>query len=151
MKLDEAIAEAVQLLRVKVPDDEIRQLLVAMGTPGSVALEILAFLPLVYARELLRRSGCTTFAKTYSRRQPNGKLTKPQPLAHEPVWRECENYLRTDLASGSHGDDILVIAARSAEFQSAHAMLNAGHDVEDIFFDPPIVELPSDGPTDDIP
>lgn len=151
MKYEEAIAEAVTLLRVKVPDDEILQLLTALGSSRIVAQEILAFLPIVYARELLRRSGCTTLAETFSRRLPGGKLTKPEPLSRKPVWRACENYLHTDIAAGSHGDDLLMIAARSTEFQSAHAMLNAGHEVHDLFFDPPILDLPDNGPTDENP
>jgi hypothetical protein len=149
MKLEEAVAEAVKLLRVKVPDDEILQLLTALGASRTIAQEILIFLPLVYARELLRRSGCSDLPPTFSRRLPDGSKTTPLPLARKPVWWACEAFLKTDIASGSRGDDILIIAARSEEFQSAHAMLNAGHEVPDLFFDPPILNLPEDGPIDE--
>lgn len=151
MRLEEAVAEAVKLLRAKIPEDEILQLLTALGTSRVAASEILAFLPIVYARELLRRSGCANFSSNYSRRLPESKkVSPPIPLARKPAWRACESFLRGDIASGSKGDDLLMIAARSAEFQAAHEMLNAGTEVQDLVFKTLLLDLPEEGPIDDL-
>jgi hypothetical protein len=149
MTLPEAIAESVQLFRAKLPDDETIALLTAMGIPRATAQEILEFLPLVYARELLRRSGCTGFPETYSRRRNDGTLSAQIPFSRKPVWRECERHLQRDVAEGAHGDDLVLIAARSPEFQSAHQALDTGSEIEALTFPVPVLTYPDDGPLDE--
>ncbi|HEY2739867.1 MAG TPA: hypothetical protein VGK45_15775 [Thermoanaerobaculia bacterium] len=149
MTLPEAIAEAVQLFRAKLPDNETIALLTAMGISRATAQEILEFLPLVYARELLRRSGCTGFSETYTRRRNDGTLSPQIPFSRKPVWRDCQRHLEADLADGSHGDDLVLIAARSPEFQSAHQMLDQGSEIESLIFAVPVLTYPDDGPIDE--
>ncbi|HEY3929992.1 MAG TPA: hypothetical protein VGL89_16600 [Candidatus Koribacter sp.] len=147
--LPEAIAETARLLRSAIPDNEIIELLTALDVSRSTAEEILAFLPLTYGRELLRRSGCTDFPTTCARRLPDGTLTLPITLSRKPVWRACEAFLHTDLASGSHGDDVLLLANLSPEFQHAHRALDQGADLQDLTFDPLILTTTADGPVDE--
>lgn len=148
MTLPEAIAEAVQLFRAKLPTDEIVGLLTAMGIPRAEAEEIIAFLPLVYAREILRRSGCSGFSDHYTRRTADGTTSSPIALSRKPVWRACEHHLGRDLGEGAHGDDLVAIAVHSAEFKAAHQMLDTGSDIDNLFFPMPTLSYPDDGPLD---
>lgn len=148
MTLPEAIAEAVQLFRAKLPSDEIVGLLTAMGIPRPDAEEIISFLPLVYAREILRRSGCSGFSDHYTRRGADGTTSAPISFSRKPVWRACEQYLHSDLAAGSHGDDLVAIAIHSSEFKTAHQMLDSGSEIDGLFFPMPHLSYPEDGPVD---
>ena len=148
MTLPEAITEAVQLFRAKLPTDEIVGLLTAMSILRPDAEEIIAFLPLVYARELLRRSGCSGFSDHYTRRAADGTTSSPISFSRKPIWRACEQHLATDLGEGAHGDDLVAIAVHSPEFKTAHQMLDAGSDIDNLFFPMPTLSYPEDGPTD---
>ena len=148
MTLAEAIAEAARLIRSSISDNETVELLTALDVPRPTAEEILAFLPIVYGRELLRRSGCTDFPTEYFRRVGDGTTSQPIPLARKPVWRECEKFLRTDLASGARGDDLLLLANCSHEFQTAHRLLDQGSVIEDITFPPLVLTTSEEGPFD---
>ncbi len=148
MNLPDAVAEAARLMRSAVPDNETVELLTALGVTRAAAQEIIVFLPLVYGRELLRRSGCNDFPATYTRRHASGATSAPVPLARKPVWRECERYLQTDLKAGSHGEELLAIANASAELQTAHRLLDQGADLHDITFPAIILASADEGPLD---
>jgi len=96
------------------------------------AARLVVFLPSVYCRIMLRKSGAQ-FSASFRRLLAEG-ISPEKPLSSEPVWDEAMLFANREIERGISSQDILLIAARSAEFDAANQLLNQGSKLEDISF-----------------
>jgi hypothetical protein len=76
---------------------------------------------------------------------PAGKSIE-QPLSSEPVWDAAVAFAHAEVERGVSGQDLLAVAARSAEFDAANQLLNKGSKLENIKFTVPVLGWPENGP-----
>src|SRR5262249_24038236 len=96
------------------------------------AARLVAFLPSVYCRLMLRNSGAK-FSNMFRRSQP-GDISQELPLSSDPIWNAALAFASAELQSGVSKMDIFILAARSAEFDAANQLLNRVSKLEDIVF-----------------
>jgi hypothetical protein len=143
--MNESIAKAVSILRMSTDfdDDAVLNRIVSSGMERRLAARLVDFLPMAYARLLLERSGAV-LPDFYFRLSPTGNLVQ-HSLDSEPVWKASIEFAKAEIAMGTiSSQDLLAIAARSAEFDAANNALNAGHALKDGVFSPCTLNWPED-------
>jgi len=143
----DSIAKAVALMRrsPSCTDLEIWRKLVAGGLDASVSARLVEFLPMAYCRVMLERSGAK-FSASFQRSMANGQITPEQPLSSEPVWNAVLAFAKAETDRGISEEDLVTLAARSAEFHAANQLLNGGSKLKAITFTPVVFPWPDDGP-----
>jgi hypothetical protein len=144
--MNEDISRAVGLFRSSpnLEDQAIFGTLVKQGMEKELAARLVEFVPLAYCRLILRNSGAH-FSETFRRALPGGG-SQERPLSSEPVWRAVVTFAGAEVKRGVSGNDLLLVAARSAEFHAANQMLDKGSKLENFAFTPPVLTWPEEGP-----
>lgn len=144
------IANAVSVFRTSpsLGEDEIYRALVKDGMERHRAARLVEFLPMVYCRLILQKSGAQ-FPTTFRRTLPDGTSSE-HPMSSDPVWNDAVAFARAEVESGVSGQDLLIVAAHSAEFDAANQLLNRGSKLEDIRFTVPVFRWPESGPDIDV-
>jgi len=145
--MDELISKAVAAFRNSPSsgDAEIYCMLVSEGLQRDLAARLVEFVPVVYCRLMLARSGAR-FPNTYRRRLVDGQLSAERPLLSEPVWIAAQAFALNELEQGVSPKDLLAVAGRCAEFDAANRMLKNGSDLKSVVFTPTLLTWPESGP-----
>lgn len=127
----EDISKAVAIFRSSpnLKDLELCRELVNVGFKRKQAARLVEFLPVVYCRLVFRDSGCQ-FADVYERRNADHKAST-YSLSSDPIWSPLLNFASKEVGINPN-QDFLVVAARSAEFDTINTLLNAGSKLEDV-------------------
>ena len=144
--MNEDISKAISVFRrsPNSTDEDVYRQLVVDGIEARRAARLVEFLPIVYCRAILRNSG-VKFAATFRRQLPGG-ASEELPLTSDPVWTAAVAFAYAEVDQGVSGNDLLLVAARSAEFDAANQLLNKGSKLENIVFSPPVLPWPEGGP-----
>jgi hypothetical protein len=145
--MDEYISRAVGLFRSSphLADEAVFGALVKQGMGKGVAARLVEFLPMAYCRLILRNSG-VRFSEMFRRALPDGSCQE-KPLSSEPVWNAVVPFARAEAEGGVSGNDLLLVAARSAEFHAANQLLDKSSKLENLAFTSPVLAWPEDGPS----
>jgi len=149
--MNQVIAEAVAVFREfpKESDVEILSRLVEMGCERVMAARLVEFIPMAYCRVLLADSG-VTFSDSFRRKLSDGSLSANRLLEEEPLWAEVLSFAKEERRAGVSGEALLVVAARSAEFDAVNQLANRGSRLEHLVMTPIIFQWPDDGPASEI-
>jgi hypothetical protein len=149
--MNEDISKAVAVFRTSpnLEDYVVYQTLVADGVERQRAARLVEFLPIIYSRLILRNSGAR-FSNTFRRTLPGG-TSYEQQLSSEPIWDAAVAFAYVEAERGVSSQDILAVAARSAEFDAANQLLNKGSKLENVAFTPPVLNWPESGPDAETP
>ncbi|MGA9209245.1 MAG: hypothetical protein WB347_15685, partial [Terriglobales bacterium] len=71
---------------------------------------------------------------------------KEEAFSSEPLWMAIVAFAQGEAGQGIAGRDLLAVAARSAEFQTANELLQKGADLRKLVFTPPVLTWPEAGP-----
>src|SRR5262252_7257080 len=144
--MTEDIEKAVSIFRnlPNLGDPAVYQILVADGVERHRAARLVEFLPMVYCRAVLRKSGAR-FSDTF-RRKLRDSFSEEMKLSSDPVWNAAVAFASSEIQRGVRGQDLLAVAVRSAEFDAANQLLNKGSKLENIAFTPPVLMWPESGP-----
>ena len=144
---NQSISQAVQTFRsgANLDDTSVFRKLVEQGVERCKAARLIEFLPMVYCRLILVKSG-VRFPETYRRISSDGTLSPSLQLASEPLWNAAIAFASAELESGKKGRDLLLIARRSAEFDAVNKLLNTGALAENIRLDASTFSWPESGP-----
>jgi len=145
--MNPVIVEAVAIFREfpNSSDEEILRKLVATGCDHLMAARLIEFVPMAYCRLLLADSG-VQFSGCFQRKLTDGRLSAEQRLAANPLWAEAVLFAETERETGVAGKALLVVAARSAEFDVANQLANQGTRLDDIVLMPIVFQWPEEGP-----
>jgi hypothetical protein len=146
--MNAVIAEAVTIFREfpNASDEEILRRLVATGRERVMAARLVEFVPMAYCRVLLADSG-VKFSDGFQRKLCDGGISAKRLLVEEPLWAEVLSFAESERRAGVSGEALLVIAARSAEFDAVNQLLNKGSKLENIATTPIQFQWPDDGPS----
>jgi len=144
--MNQVIAEAVAVFREfpKESDVEILSRLVEMGCERVMAARLVEFIPMAYCRVLLADSG-VTFSDSFRRKLSDGSLSANRLLEEEPLWAEVLSFAKEERRAGVSGEALLVVAARSAEFDAVNQLANRGSRLEHLVMKPIIFQWSDDG------
>lgn len=144
-RLSEIIPKAVAILRKSqhLNNEQVHKELVKEGIRSDIAAHLVEFVPMVYARLILQRSGAR-FPNSFKRVHLDGSLEE-RVLANEPVWNAAVAFASSELGRGA-GSELLAVATRSAEFHTANQLLNQGSNLQNIVFTPALLTWPENGP-----
>lgn len=142
-QLNTYIERAVAVLRSSPNsrDQEVFEALVMTGLDPFVASRLTLFLPMAYCRLMLMKSGAQ-FSERFREVLSNGSLSEERLLASEPLWTETSAFVAAELMAGVTRNDVMALAARSAEFAAANKLLNNGSHLGDLRFTAPILAWP---------
>ena len=145
--MNPAIAEAVAIFREfpNSSDEEIVRKLVATGCDRLMAARLIEFVPMAYCRLLLADLG-VRFSGCFQRKLADGRISAEQRLAANPLWAEAVSFAEAEKKTGVTGKALLVVAARSAEFDAANQLANQGSKLEDLVLMPTVFQWSEDGP-----
>jgi hypothetical protein len=132
--MNEIISKAVAVFRrlQSAQDDEVYYALVAAGIERQLAARLVEFLPLAYCRLILAATGAR-FSNTFCRVLKDGTFEE-RLLSDEPVWNAAVAFADAERERGVPGEELLIVAARSAEFQAANQLLQGGSKLENLAF-----------------
>ena len=141
------IAEAVTIFREfpNVSDEEILRRLVATGCERMMAARLVEFVPMAYCRVLLADSG-VRFSNSFQRKLGDGSLSAQRLLEEEPLWAEVVSFAAAERHAGVTRKALLMVAARSGEFDAVNQLLNEGSKLENIAMTPILFQWSDDGP-----
>jgi len=144
--IDEGISKAVAIFRGSpdLQDEGAYRALTAMGVERQLAARLVEFTPIAYCRVILAHSGAW-FSQTFQR-APLRELIQERPFSTEPVWNAALEFARAEVKRGVPAKDLLLVAARSAEFDAANQLLKNGSKLGDLTFTSPILVWPESGP-----
>ena len=112
--------------------------LIRAGIPKADALEAMRFIPLAFARDVIKDMGMS-LPDTYVRMTADG-WTKEVPLNDERMFRAA-SYMASIIAKEIGMDAFTNIVVLSAEMQAVNNALNAGSNPTDLVVGPPVVPL----------
>jgi|HubBroStandDraft_2_1064218.scaffolds.fasta_scaffold197725_2 hypothetical protein len=137
------ISRAVAIFRKSsaLDDRAVFNALVAEGLEAPVAARLVVFLPMVYARLLLEKTGAR-FPDKFRSVLPDGRFSALTEFSDEPLWIESMEFAKAEIASGVRSQDLMTIGGRSAEFDAANQLLNRGSKLSGIAFDTPTIRWP---------
>ena len=137
------IVRAVALLRNAQDADDLGvfKTLVAHGIESSIAARLVIFLPMVYCRLLLAKSGAR-FSERFKTVLPDGTTSVERLLVDEVPWNEAMDFAKSEIAGGIDGQAVLAVAQRSAEFSAVNQVVERGSKLEDIRFTASILRWP---------
>jgi hypothetical protein len=143
--MNEIISKAVVIFRAlrSADDEELYRSLVQAGIEPPVASRLIEFLPMAYCRLILAASGAR-FPNVFRRLLADG-TSEERPLSSEPVWNAAVAFAESESERGVAAKDLLVVAARSAEFHAANQLLQGGAKLENLAFEPTILEWAENG------
>ena len=144
MKNDISRAIAIFRNSPNLRDEDVFRVLVEQGTTRDLAARLVEFLPMAYCRLILRNSGAR-FSDTFRRTLPTGR-SQEKRLDSEPIWHAAVSFANAEADQGISGNDLLIVAERSAEFHAANQLLNKGSKLENLEFTPPVLTWSEDGP-----
>jgi len=98
---------------------------------------------MAYCRLILGASGAR-FSDAFRRILPDGSISSERLLSSEPLWTTATAFANAELEQGVAAADLLVLAARSAEFDAANTLLNQGSQLKNLAFDPPLLLWPAE-------
>jgi len=141
------LAETVAILREfpTATDEEILQKLLAIGCERTVAARLVEFVPIAYCRLLLAESG-VSFSNRFQRKLVDGSTSAEQLLDAEPIWAEAVSFAEAEKRAGVVGKALLLVAARSSEFDAVNQLANRGTKLNDIVLSPTVFLWREDGP-----
>jgi len=145
--MNPVIADAVAMFR-EFPtssDEEILRKVVATGCDRATAARLIEFVPMAYCRLLLADSG-VRFSSCFQRKLADGRLSSEQRLAANPLWAEAMSFAEAEKKTGITAKSLLVVAARSAEFDAANQLVNQGSKLVDLVLLPIVLQWPEEGP-----
>lgn len=116
-------------------DTTLRGLLVEAGVPFRLAMRVLVFLPLAFARVLLATNG-PRFSDECAYLDASGEVVARGELSKEPVFAAA-----LELARHASRDEMQTIALRSGEINALNQALHAGSQMENLVFAPPSLYL----------
>jgi hypothetical protein len=134
--MNEIIAKAASILRASthLDDEEALKEFVSNGIELHLADRLVTFLPMAYASHILVKAGAR-LQNYYEKVLPNGDLEKVQ-LSSEPVWCASMEFYHAEISCGISKEELLALAARSAEFDAANQAMNAGNKLDEVEFGP---------------
>lgn len=134
------LAKTVALFRAlrSAEDEELYRRLVQAGIEGEVASRLIVFLPMAYCRLILAASGAR-FPNFFRRILGDGTIEECL-LSSEPIWNAAVVFAEAESQRGVLADDLLAIAARSAEFHAANQLLQGGAKLEYLAFGPTVLK-----------
>jgi len=138
------VTDAVALFRTSPEFDDVAafKALLNRGVSRQLAARLVEFVPMAYCRVLLRDVG-VQFPDSFRRA---GERSEARPLASEPVWEAAYALAISEVERGVRSPDVLMVAARSAEFQAVDALLNRGSKAKDVVLTVPVLPWPEAGP-----
>jgi len=138
--MNETISKAVAIFRGSrsAEDNELHRSLVKAGIESEVAARLIEFLPMAYCRLTLAASGAR-FPNVFRRVLQDGTFEE-RPLSSEPVWNAAVAFAEGESERGVPAEDLLAIAARSAEFHAANQLLQGGAKLENLAFEPTVLK-----------
>jgi hypothetical protein len=138
--MNEIISKAVAIFRASrsAEDEELYRNLVKAGIAGEVAARLIEFLPMAYCRLILAASGAR-FPNVFRRVLADGTFEE-RPLSSEAVWNASVAFAEGESERGVPAEDLLAIAARSAEFHAANQLLQCGANLENLVFESTILK-----------
>src|SRR5437667_8608211 len=124
--MNKELSNAVAVFRrsPNLGDDEIHRAIVAAGVEPRLADRLIEFLPIAYCRLILANSGAR-FSDMFQRILPSG-ISEKRSFSSEPVWNAALAFARAEVKSGVSREDLLAVAARSAECHAANQLLQKG-------------------------
>jgi hypothetical protein len=140
------IAKAASIFRTSpdMDDYDVYRKLSREGIQRQRAARLVEFLPLAYCRLILQKTGAQ-FSATFRRATPAGAISE-HAFSSEPIWGAAVAFASEEVERGVPGKDLLAIAARSAEFDAANQLLNAGSKLQNVVFVSPVLPWPENGP-----
>lgn len=118
-------------------DVELYHKLIANGIEAELATSLVQLLPIAYCRVILGNSGAR-FSNSFRRLRADGTFDT-ELFASVPVWNLVLAFAQSERESGVSKEEMLAIAARSAEFEAANQLLNTGSQLKDLVFTPPLL------------
>jgi hypothetical protein len=125
-------------------DEDILGKLLKAGVDRSTASRLVEFLPMAYCRVVLADSG-VKFCERFQRKLADGQLSAERPLDSDPLWAATLSFAWAEKRSGVSGESLLVVAARSAEFDAVNQLANRGTKLDDIVLTPTLFQRQEDG------
>jgi hypothetical protein len=122
---------------------DIRDRLVEVRIPRTLATDLIEFLPLALSRAVLQGMGIG-FKDYYIRLLPSGEALPPKKLVDEPVFREGLAMAGEIRRGGEAG--FLAVLLCSSEFAEVNDSLNAGSKPENLDHAPQIIMARDDDP-----
>ena len=107
-----------------VPNSQMIGMLESVAFPHEQAVHLVAFVPMAYLRELLRREG-VQFAPdcVFYNQQGEEWLI---PLNEQPIFEAASDFARYNISIGMLREHIQGIILRSCEFQMVNTLLAGG-------------------------
>ena len=138
--MNEIISKAVEIFRAlrSAEDDELHRNLVQAGMEDQIATRLIEFLPMAYCRLILAASGAR-FPNVFRRVLDDGTFEE-RPLSSEPIWNAAVVFAERESERGVAAEDLLAVAARSAEFHAANQLLQRGAKLENLAFEPTVLK-----------
>lgn len=136
MTVREAILRAVPVFAANVGKgpDTLREELSKAGIPVALAAEVVEFLPIAVARQMLNGMG-VRFAGHYVRRTAQGQVIGEKRLDDEPVYREG---LALADEIGRMGEAVLMaVVNASPEYAAVSKAISSGSRPEELTCSPP--------------
>ena len=139
----EAIRKTIAVFRTAASssDEEAYRQLVSQGVEAPVAARLVEFVPMVYCRLLLEKSG-VRFPNTFRRKTPSGEISPEREFSSDPVWNEIVSFAQNEIKIGVSPADLLATAGRSADFDAVNQLLRKGAILKDVVLTSPILLWP---------
>lgn len=124
--------------------DVVRIGLITSRIPPRDIEDILAFMPLAFARDLMNTMGIS-FPDEYVRIDAEGRERLRAKLSDEPWFRESQK-LAPEVMRELGSDAFMAVASRSAELDAVNQALHAGSQPADLVFAPPVMRWSEETP-----
>jgi len=99
---------------------------------------------MAYCRVVLADSG-VKFCERFQRKLADGQLSAERPLDSDPLWAATLSFAWAEKRSGVSRESLLVVAARSAEFDAVNQLAKRGTKLDDIVLTPTLFQWQEDG------
>src|SRR6185437_11323748 len=131
--MNAVISRAVAIFRdsPNASDQEILRKLMVVGVDRVTASRLVEFLPMAYCRLLLADTG-VKFCDRFKRKQADGRVSEERALNSEPLWAEALSFAKAEKRDEVNARALLVIAARSSEFDAVNQLANRGSKLNEI-------------------
>ena len=133
------VSKAVAILRHSqhLSDELVHREMINEGISPYVAGHLVEFLPMAYARLILRRSGAR-FSNSFQCLRPDGSFEE-RALSTEPLWTVAVAFAETEAVHGVSASELLAVATRSAELHAANQLLNQGSSLQNVVLTPAVL------------
>jgi hypothetical protein len=76
----------------------------------------------------------------------DGRISAEKPLSSEPIWNAALLFAQDEVARGIAAKALLLVAARSSEFDAVNQLSNGVSDLKYVVLTPTLLTWPEDGP-----